>query len=154
MSAGMNCLWTLPLSQITHIHTTEIPIYTFKDQNQCRSMCLRCSRDKQTVRTCEVVEDPGTLSGQGRLGLQVGLKKCTQSNHDTNVAHFSAQFFHWAGGQEVSYAPQHRTDELERKNTMKMSVKIPYCLFCIPQPKDAYLTQLQIFLSMVYHKFD
>lgn len=79
-----------------------------------------------TVQTCEVVQHPGTLSGQGRLALQVGLKKCTQSDHDMDVTHFSAQVFHWTGGQEVSHAPQQRTDELERKNKSKISMLTLY----------------------------
>lgn len=73
-----------------------------------------------TVQTCEVVQHPGTLSGQSRLTLQVGLKKCTQSDHNMDITHFSAQGFHWAGEQEVSHAPQQRTDELESKSKISM----------------------------------
>lgn len=64
--------------------------------------------------TCEVVDNPGSLSGQGWLAVQVGLKKRTQRDHKMNVTNPRAQVFHWAGGQEVSDAPQQGADELER----------------------------------------
>lgn len=80
--------------------------------------------------TCEVVEDPCALSGQGWLSLEVSLKKCTQSNHQTNVSHLSAQVFYRAGGQEVSHTPQQRTDKLEEEEHGKktMTVKRLYTL--------------------------
>lgn len=66
----------------------------------------------QTTQTCEVVQHPGTFSSQGWLGLEVGLKKCDQSNHHANIAHVPAQGFYWAGRQKVSYTSQQWTDEL------------------------------------------
>lgn len=66
----------------------------------------------QTAQTCEVVEHPGTLSGQGWLGLEIGLNKCNQSNHNANITHVTTQGFYRAGRQKVSDTSQQWTDEL------------------------------------------
>lgn len=63
--------------------------------------------------TCEVVEDPDCLSGQGHMTVQVGMNKFTQGNNEMNIAHMRAEIFHRAGRQEVPNTPQQRPDQLQ-----------------------------------------
>lgn len=108
------------------------------------------------LKTCEVVEHPGTLSGQRRPRLQVSLKNRTQSSHDMDVAHLSAQVSHWTGCREVSHTPQQRTDELQRRTTVTPGVRTSlFALYAMSTEKNnQFVSFFLYFEEKVIYIFD